>query len=235
MTLYVQVYKTEKAARDAARKLAEAGQRKSAIYVMTPKAEAESEASYSREVQEAIEAGRLPESHANVAEGSLAKGRTVLSVDANLGFGKQVLAITEEFKPIPIDPGDLLVMDLRLTSEQVGIPLLWRNGRTFAAKWFGGLLTDPNYKATGSDLLIDEAAPLSSRVKLKLLTEPKKEWKRSFGLPLLIGKAAPLSESLNIDTLREPPKDWTESYGLRLLISDPTPVSRLIGFPVLTR
>lgn len=265
MTWFVRVYETQKNARDAGKKLTTAGFEEGSVSVMTPKADkgktdADAGATAAvgakdtagADVAAAAKSGRFPQTYATIATEALQAGRSVVAIDAPFGQGAVATTILDSFGPVQIDQEPDDASQKRLTSEALGIPLLW-NSHSFMTGLFGGLLTNHRYSFFGSPRLKDDPAPLSSKMNmktldsdnpaplsskfgLKLLSEAKKDWTYSCGLPMLSSNPAPLSSMVGMKTLSDKPDtEWTQSFGQPLLSSNPTPLSTRMGWSVLIK
>lgn len=239
MTLIVRVYASEKKARDAAQKLKSEGIGNGAAMVMSPKPDADAAA----EVAAAVKSGQVPAPLRSMATENLKQGRSIVMIDPPFGYGAPATEILDSFGPLEVAVPAVTPMGTvsQFTTEGWGLPLLW-NGKSIFANFFGGELTSAKPRAT----LSNDAAPLSSRFGMRVLTEPKKDWTQSFGQKLLSSKrfitgepkltseAAPLSSRIGMKTLTEPKKEWTtDSFGQPLLSSNPTPLSDMMGWRVL--
>ncbi len=236
MTLIVRVYDSEKKARDAAKKLKADGF--GDVLVLAPKAggEGAAKADYGRDVADAVRGGRFPRASSRMAADSLQKGRAVLCVDAPYGAGKAANEIVESFGPMEVkEQAEPFDFNSGLTSDAFNVPLL-QDGYTLA-NWFGGLLKSSDYTFSSFlnlALVTDDPAPLSSRLRLSVLSDPKKPY--TVGEPTLLSDPAPLSTRFRFDVLSKPKKDWTQSFGRPLLMkNNPTPLSDRLGWSVLSK
>lgn len=248
MTVIVRVYAAERKARDAAKKLKTEGFGDDIVCVLAPKTAAAEGAApgeaarpakaadVAKDVAAAVDSGRLPKSKAALATENMQQGRTVLAVDAPYGSGLLATQIMDSFEPVEIAPAKSVTAEgkPRLTSEQFDVPLLW-DGKTATANWFGGELTSHDYTFFKAEMLSDNPTPLSSCLKLKVLQNPKKDWKHSFGQALLSPDPTPFSRRFGWKVLLDTEKNWTASYGFPLLTSNPAPLSKLLGLPVLSK
>jgi len=265
MSIFVRAYPSQKAARDAAKKL-QSGDIKyledDAVFIMTPKAGAKADAeadtaadaasstdtdAISAQVAAAVDAGQMPQTHASIAAESLRKGHTVLTVDALFGQGIKVTEILDSCGPVKIDREPDEMVQSKFKSEEFGIPLLW-NGKSIFANLFGGELSRSQF-SFGSPRLKDNPAPFSSTVNMNTLSDNPTPLSSKFGKkvlldqdkrwitgePKLTSDPAPLSSKVGMKLLTEPKKDWDHGMGGPLLSSNPTPLSSLMGWKVLIK
>lgn len=258
MTLIVRVYRSQRKARDAIKKLKASGFREDSVFVMTPSAEADVNAV----VAAAVDAGRLPKAYTEIATAGLREGRSILTVDAPSGQDLLAAKIMEgvdpvkskdpeEPKPEEVKPVEAVKEAVKqttksqYTSEAWGIPLLW-NGKSFLANMFGGELASSNFYFFGAPKLKDNPAPLSTCANISLLSDDPAPLSAKIGRPVLTDKpysagepvltsdAAPLSSKLGLPVLSETKKEWTHSMGQPMLMSEPAPFSKALGWPVLS-
>jgi hypothetical protein len=81
----------------------------------------------------------------------------------------------------------------------------------------------------------DEAAPLSSALRLPVLSRSKGPYHGFGGLPLLTAGQGTTSEALGLPPLSRSRGPYTGLAGLPLLSDRATPLSSMLGLPVLTR
>jgi hypothetical protein len=261
----VRIYATAQQARDAARALGESGFAEDAVFVLTAESPAESAAEPAsgaptapRDKPDAAAAllagyafGSYPRvftaEHARSCAEALAKGRSIVGVQAKFGEGAAAIAALDQFDPVDThrvapeperkrldwDDGAPLSSALGLpvllrnspdpASDFLGIPALSK-GHSFMSEWFRPL-TKSTFSLSslfGMRLLSKNAAPLSSLIGMKPLSPKQDVGNRSFGLPLLSRNPAPLSSMFGLPTLSRPRKKgpWKRSFGLPLLTDD---------------
>lgn len=229
MTLIVRAYSTEKKARDAAKKLKAEGFGEDSICVLAPKAEEDTAA----DVADAVRGGHLPRSYAEAVTKDLKDGRCVASVNAVFGHGQDASLIMESFGPVETYKALLATDDKRFTSDGwAGLPLILQGRRFFL---FSGELAP----STSRTKLSDNAAPLSSRLGIKLLKDQKKDWKTSFGMPLLTSKQYILGEPKLISKRHifgEPKLNSNRHiFGEPNISKEAGPFSKLFGWALLTK
>lgn len=224
----VRIFKSEKDARDAAAKLAEAGYGEPAVLVADQLKGKEAAA-----VKSAVEEGMLPGGYTAVCTRSLQQGRSLVGVRAPFGQAQRANNImadagaveTDQLKPIvrsnPAPFSD--VLSIPTLSQFVSSTELPRSDWSVSAGF-------------GLPLLSRRAAPFSSMFGMKLLTSEKTGRKTGYGMPLLSRNPAPMSSLLfGLKTVISPKKSWNWSFGLPLLSRNPAPFSSLFGVPLLTR
>jgi hypothetical protein len=132
--------------------------------------------------------GDVPRDQAISYARSLAKGHTLVLVRAGFGWGGTATQILDECGPIsrtslpsvpPRNPSPF--------SDWIGFPVLSERGRGYFSRVFPEL-TRPNFS-------------LSAKLGIKLLSERKGPWEKSFGFPLL----------------RQKRGEWEKSFGFPLL------------------
>jgi hypothetical protein len=190
MLMAVRIYGSEANAREAARKLVEAGFRKDLVHVLTPDSGGE------QAVRAAVSAKKLPASHLKSALAALGNGRSIVSVPLPY-YGQETLEILDSCDPVEMDslPASQLPNDPAPFSEMLGIPVLTKN-------------------RGASTQLLNSGPSFKSFLGLPLLSKPKSKT-TSFGLPLLT-KPKSKTTSFGLPLLSKP-KSKTTSFGLPLL------------------
>ena len=187
MSLTVRIYETEQQARSAVAQLMAKDFPEDSIYLLTPAPGQEPQT-----VKAAIEAGKLPSSHANIGTQSLRKGRSIVALELRYGKGQVAIDIMDSCGAVDTDvlPA-YLPRDPSPFSDSFGIPVLLRDSRSTTK-----LLTRSSKSFTSSFGL-----PLLSknqRGKASLSTKRKNS---SFGLPLLSKNQRGKSSSFGFSTL----------------------------------
>lgn len=219
----VRLYEQEHQAQEAARQLKRIDLRDEAILILTPAGDA------AAAVASAIDNGRMAERYKQVCTQALQQGRTVLAVEPPFGWGMKTEEIMDSCGPvateslpeyIPYNPSPL--------SDLLGIPTLVDFEHSINMK----MLTRPGWHFSslfGLGLLKNPEKPI---IPMKVLTTPKSNWTRSFGLPLL--SKNPDKPVIPMKVLTTP-KSKRSSFGIPLLSKNPTPLSSLFNIPVLTK
>ena len=227
MTPNLRIYATDQGARAVDTRLKEDGFEQRSLLLASQLSGKEEEA-----VHEAIRQERLPKRNLMIAIRSLKEGRSLVAVRAPYRRGRQVLEIMETDDAVD---SDLLRRyahaDPSPLSDMMRMPPLAR------FEPMTGLLGS-RWSLSGKfgwPLLINAPAPLSSKVGMKVLSEPKKNWTSSFGLSLLSRNAAPLSSLFAMPTLTRSKGPRSTSFGLPLLSKEPATLSKLFGIQTLSK
>lgn len=225
MTLAVRVYAAEKKARDAAEKLKAEGFSGDKITVLAGKADADPSA----DVAAAVTAGLMPGAYAGTAAATMKKGRAIVAVDAPFGAGGTAERILDGFGPVQDD------LQISTTGSTSG---------NLTTEGWGPLLSERRFFLFNGELinsasrteLMKDPAPLSSRLGLRILTEPKKDWTQSFGQSLLSTKRFIFGEPKLTPkkyAFGEPKLTNKYTAGEPQLTSDAAPFSKTLGQSVL--
>ncbi len=236
------LFKTEKQANAAAKKLIERGCEKDWISVIKAGSvgDGDSAETLSAEIIGGHAAGHLPADHAHVYAEGLQRGLSLVLVTVPFGSGRVAAAVLDSFDPVdivlpPVVESQGLKSQATPLSDLFCLPTLSHNPSPFASM-FGGLLssklTFPNWFGGP---LSHNPTPLSSRFGLKTLSGEAGPGDSSFGLPLLSDDPAPLSSRLGLKTKTRDSSPGETSFGLPLLSKNPTPLSSMFGIPVLSR
>jgi hypothetical protein len=171
----VRIYGSEANAREAARKLVEAGFRKDLVHVLTPDSGGE------QAIRAAVVAKKLPTSHVKAATAALMAGRSVVSVPLPY-YGQETLDILDSCDPVEVEATPQhMPNDPAPFSDMLGLPVLTKH-RGASARLLAG---EPTFKSfLGLPLLTKSKGPKNSSFGLPLLSQPKSKT-TSFGLPLL--------------------------------------------------
>ena len=191
MLMAVRIYESEANAREAARKLVEAGFREDLVHVLSP-----GHGAVEQVVRAAVSSNRVPTSHLRTAVSALTKGYSVVSVPLPY-FGQEVLDILDSCGPVEVESTRVhLPNDPAPFSDMLGIPVLTKDDRSSATLLRG----EPIFRSfLGLPLLTRSSTGKNSSFGLPLLSKPKSK-NSSFGLPLLTK-----------------PKSKNSSFGLPLL------------------
>ena len=190
----------------------------------------------------AIANGAVPKADAAIYAKGVAKGGTLVSVQAPFGTGAKASGLLDSHKPIPsgVTPG--------LTTGGFSLGDLWK-GAARPNRPAGGSV-DWNDAAPLSSwfdwpTLLDDPTPLSSYWKLNVLKDTndfvssKRGWSllkdSSTPLPdkLLSKSPTPLSDKFGWRVLKDDPTPASDKFGWRVLKDDPTPLSDKMNWPVL--
>lgn len=250
----VGIFETETTAREALDKLREAGFGENRTLLVTPTAGKKTGAFSA--LANAMLAGQMMGEQAAFYAERVREGRSLVLVQAPVGQGKQATEILESCGPVdaalvassieaqwgrgaPFSAGLGLPVLLRdrpsPLSDYLGLSTGARRPRTLAGLFRE--LVSSHFALSdrlGLGLLNNNAAPLSSWLRLKVLSEPKRPWTQSLGLPLLLDDAAPLSRRAGMATSTPEAAPLSSRLGLRLLASDPAPLSSALGLPTQT-
>lgn len=237
------LYKTEKQANAAVKKLTERGCEKDWISVIKAGSvgEGDSTETLSAAIMDGHGAGPVPAEHAFVYAEGLQRGLSLVLVSVPFGSGRLAADVLDSCDPVdivlpPVVGSQGLQSQAAPFSDLFCLPTLTQGPSPFASM-FGGLLssklTFPSWFGLG--LLSNNPTPLSSRFGLKTLSGGAGPGDSSFGLPLLSDDPAPLSSRLGLKTKTRDSSPGETSFGLPLLSKDPTPLSSMLGIPVLSR
>lgn len=194
MLMAVRIYGSEANAREAARKLVEAGIRKDLIHVMTPGSGAAEQA-----VKAAISAKKLPSIHEQAALAALGNGRSIVSVPLPY-YGQETLDILDSCDPVETEslPAMRLANDPAPFSDMLGFRVLTSGGGPSTRLLHSG----PSFKSfLGLPLLTRSSGSKNSSFGMPLLSK-KASKNSSFGLPLLTGSGWSLSGMIGMPMLR---------------------------------
>ena len=173
-----------------------------------------------------IAQGAVPKADAAIYAKGVAKGGTLVTVQAPFGSGAKASGLLDSNKPIPsgVTPavttggfslGDLWKSSARPNGSAVG-SLDWNDAAPLSS-WFGW------------PTLLDDATPFSSYWKLNVLKDTNDFVSNKWGWSLLKDSSTPLPDRL----LSESPTPLSDKFGWRVLKDDPTPASDKFGWRVL--
>lgn len=206
--IYVRMYNTEQQARAVIGKLEEDGFPAETIFLVTPASGAGKVAVGS--ISDAIAAGFVLGSDAEVYALGVARGRSLVLIRAGFGHGQSAVNILDSGGPVETD----LLPPPRLSVDyDEAAPL------SCAFQW--------------SVLKQNQPAPFSEWLGLQPIATGS-IFNRSFGFPLLSNIGAPLSSIFGLKTLSATTDPGEASFGLPLLLADPAPLSSKFGLPLLT-
>ena len=236
------LYKTEKQANAAAKKLIERGCGKDWISVIKAGSvgEADSAETLSATIMGEHAPGHLPANHALVYAEGLQRGLSLVLVTAPFGSGRVAGHVLDSFDPVDIVLPQVvesqgLKSQATPLSDMFCLPTLSQGHSRFASL-FGGLLSSNlTFPRWFGGLLSRNPTPLSSRFGLKTLSDKDGPRDASLGFPLLSDNPAPFSSRFNLKTLSPDSSPGETSFGLPLLSKNPTPLSSMFGMPVLSR
>ena len=185
------------------------------------------------------EASEVPPSHAMVYADNVQQGRSLVIITAP--FGEALMATDTLNASKHVDIGEMPELEYHTwiqpapLSALLNIPVL-SHRRSWMSRTFSEL-TEPDYLPTKGilgGLLIDNPAPLSSKLGMNLLKDNPTPLSSKFGWNLLWDKPTPLSDKIGKKVLSDDESAKKESsFGLPLLIKNPTPLSSLLGIRVL--
>ena len=199
---YVRMYETEQQARDAVRKLMEAGFPDDTILLVTPG----SGGTGSIEgVSAALSAGFALGGNTSAYTQGLQRGRSLVVVRAAFGFGQEAVSILDSCGPVETETlPEPEIPKKRYQaapfSDFMGFPLLSSSqaGKCDAVELMSRVTMTNSF---GYPLLSDKAAPLSSLFGLQILMNGGQMGNQSFGMPLLTDNTAPLSSTFGLPLL----------------------------------
>lgn len=220
MTPNVCIYDSEEAARGAAAALSKAGFQRQTLFLASELA-GRAEAT----VKAAVAEGILPRGYVKFGTESLERGRSMVAVMAPFGAALDAVKIMQSNGAVDIDSQPAYIpSNAAPLSDTLGIPTLSEFSPTVG-------LASSNWSL--SSLFGIPLLTRSQRGKAKL-SDTKRPWDNSFGLPMLSRNPAPLSSLLGMKLLtRGGSKD--SSFGFGLLSSNPAPLSSLFGIRTLSK
>jgi hypothetical protein len=181
-----------------------------------------------------IAQGAIPKSDAEIYAKGVAKGGTLVSVQAHFGTGAKVSGVLDSHKPIPsgVTTGSTTGVSSARPNRSGGGSVDW-NDATPLSNWFGWptLLNDPT--------------PLSNYWKLNVLKDSNDFVSSKWGWSLLKDSSTPLpdkllsqastpaSDKFGWRVLKDDPTPASDKFGWRVLKDDPTPLSDKMNWPVL--
>ena len=199
---YVRMYETEQQARDAVRKLVEAGFPDDTILLVTP---GSGGAGSIEGISAALSAGFSLGGDVSAYAQGVQRGRSLVVVRAAFGFGQQAVSILESCGPVETEtlPEPELPKKRYQAapfSDFMGFPLLSSSqaGKCDAVELMSRVTMTNSF---GYRLLSDKAAPLSSLFGLQILMNGGQMGNQSFGMPLLTDNTAPLSSTFGLPLL----------------------------------
>lgn len=196
MLMAVRIYGSEANAREAARKLVEAGFRKDLVHVLTPESGVAEQA-----VQAAVSAKKLPSSHKKVAMAALGNGRSIVSVPLPY-YGQETLDILDSCDPVETESLPTgLPNDPAPFSDMLGLPVLTKHRGASTP-----LLNGPTFNSfLGLPLLSKSSGSKNSSFGMPLLSKSTSKTS-SMGMPLLTGSGWSLSSMLGMPLLSKSKK-----------------------------
>jgi hypothetical protein len=165
-----------------------------------------------------IAQGAIPKSDAAIYAKGVAKGGTLVTVQAHFGSGAKVSGLLDSHKPIPsgVSPSSTTGVSSARPNRSSGGSVDW-NDATPISNWF-------NWPT-----LLDDPTPLSNYWKLNVLKDSNDFVSSKWGWSLLKDSSTPLPDKL----LSESPTPASDKFGWRVLKDDPTPLSDKMNWPVL--
>lgn len=227
MPAMVRAFSTEEAAREAARKLEEAGYGIQTVLTPSGVAGREEEA-----VSQAAKDGLLP--FVTTCVFQLKRGRSLVGLNVSYGKGVRAERILDGSGAVDSHMmNSYSTNDPAPLSDMSGLPLL-------SAYSSSTQLANSSYSFSsmfGMGLLSKKAAPFSSMLNWRTLSKQKPgPWRTSFGLPMISSNPAPLSSMIMLKPLTSPKKGpWEWSLGYPLLSNNPSPLSSMLGIPTLLK
>lgn len=192
MSFIGRIYETEAQARAAMGNLKEDGFAEETMFLVPPGTMAD-----------AMPAG-VPRDQAFTYARGIAHGHTLLLVQAAFGWGEKVSQIMDAFGPVSTRSLPMLrPRNPSPFSNLFGMPTLSTRGRSYFSRAFPEQ-TNPGFHA-------------SSKVGMKLLSQTKDTWAKSFGLPLLTQKKGTWEKSFGLPLLSRKKGTWEKSFGFPLL------------------
>ena len=257
-TLIARLYETEQQAREAVKKLHEAGFTDDTVFLVPPlsaqavmpeaPAAAKAAATVEKETEAeravspvgptpeestgalsaAVMSGYLLGDRAKLYAGALGRGRSLVVTRAPFGFAQQATDLMDSCGPVETDLG-------RPASQEP--PRIWDPAEPLSSAFMLPVLRR-NRPAPFSDFLgLPAVSPGGTPSALSAafgdLVSPDFA---VFGRSRLIRNPAPLSSLLGLKTVseKEAGASWTKSLGLPLLSANPAPFSSVFGLPLQT-
>ena len=177
----------------------------------------------------AIAQGAVPKADAAIYAKGVAKGGTLVTVQAPFGAGAKASGLLDGHNPIPsgVSPG---------FASGVSFATLWGAGRPSRDGRPSGAATSVDWSDAaplsswmGWPTRLDDPTPLSSYWSLRVLKGSDDFVSNRWGWSLLKDSSTPLSDKL----LSDSPTPLSDKFGWRVLKDDPTPLSDKMGKPVL--
>lgn len=225
MTMHLRIYPSEQDARDVGAKLATARFENHSVFLAS-----EHQGRAAASVEEATQAGKLPERKIQICTRSLEQGRSLVAVEVPFGLGQPALDILDSAATVDTDVLNRYYRDdAAPLSELMCIPVLSDYSPSTGLKSSNWSLSS----LFGFGLLSRNPAPLSSMTGMKPLSAPKKKTS-SFGMALLSNNATPLSSLLGMKAISAEKKSEHSNFGLPYLSENPAPLSSLLGMKTLT-
>jgi hypothetical protein len=181
-----------------------------------------------------IAQGAVPKSDAAIYAKGVAKGGTLVTVQAHFGSGAKVTGLLDSHKPIPsgVSPASTTGASSVHPNRSSGGSVDW-NDPTPISNWFGW------------PTLTDDPTPMSSYWKLNVLKDTNDFVSNKWGWSLLKDSSTPLPDTLlapsstpasdkfGWQVLKDDPTPASDKFGWRVLSDDPTPLSNKFGWKVL--
>ena len=249
------LYESEDKAREAVKKIVDAGYSES--YTSVHAQAAASEEDTARQIITQHEAGDVPPNHAALYAKRVHEGSVLVLTTAPFSHGSYITGLMDDAGPMKPEPMPLppsRIDSPSPLSDFIGWPVLLQNsptplstklgwstlsrGLSRFSRWFGGPLTRPGWtfsEKIGMGLSSKNPTPLSSLFGLPLLSKNPTPLSSKFGWRVLSESPTPLSDSIGKSTSTDEQDSRESSFGLPLLIDNPTPLSSKLGLPVLLR
>jgi hypothetical protein len=187
----------------------------------------------------AVAAAGVPTAHAPVYAEGVARGETLVSVQAPFGFANAATEILDRHEPIrtdlpdhgyeppPRDPAAPL-------SSAWGWPVLSSNPTPLSSFLHWPTLCMRRSPPKSDSALVDDPAPLSGKIGMQVLSDEPAPLSKRFGWRLLSDNPWPLSTRLGWSLLSKNPTPLSSRLGWRTLSDNPAPLSARLGWRVLS-
>jgi hypothetical protein len=201
----------------------------------------------------------IPRPRAIAYAEQVARGETLVVVNAPMGTGTQVTKILERHRPDASDVGQVTYETpfqdpAAPLSSLLTWPVLLHDPTPLSSLLKWDTLSPrqtPKDRSFGMPMLIDNPTPLSARLDMKVLSPVAAPLSARFGFKvlspepapfsaklgwrLLLAKAAPLSSRLGMKTLSHGPAPFSAFFMMKVLSNNPTPFSSWLGWRVLEK
>ena len=264
MSMITRYYASAEQASHAYQDLIQHGFSESIISLITPaSSNSDDQTSVSKDmVSAAMKFGAQMGEQVDISTDNIARGYSMLAVEAPFGYSYEALNILDKYSPIAVEepeadepvPTPALISDRPAPfSSAIGLKVLTDSSwtlsefigigfsakRSFLSNWFSEL-TSSDFKFSnmfGMSMLSSNPAPFSSMFGLPTKSGKSGDgWTRSMGFKMLTDNPAPFSSFVGIPLLKD--QYDLESYSprrYRCNLSNPAPFSSTFGLPVLTK
>ena len=213
MTQITRVYDTHQKAVDAVSGLKEYGFADSQITLIDGSTTADPAATAA-----SIAAENIPQADVDTYAQAVAQGASLVTVDASFGTAAIVTEIMRKPGPMPIT---VSAVEINAQVEP------WDDAAPLSSALHMPVLITRESRTSTEPKLLDDPAPLSTALGVRVLSQPSK-------LPTLLPTDWTLSGLLGLRMLSDEPAPLSKLTGRRVLSDNPTPLSTAINQPVLS-